>query len=252
MNPTTRFSNRVENYVCYRPDYPLEVIDLMRDEMNLRENSIVADIGSGTGIFARMLLERNCIVWGVEPNIAMRAAGKKFLNKFDKFKSVDGTAENANLPDKSVNIITVAQAFHWFDIEPTKREFKRILQSDGYVALIWNNPRLDADAFSINYKRLLNTYGDQYEIIRKSYGYKASIETFFDNNFSEKSFPNSQTLDFKGLEGRTLSSSFMPTAQDKNFSVMIDGLRKLFEQHQRAGKVKIFYETKVFYGTFNR
>ncbi len=115
-----RFSNRVENYVKYRPGYPREVLDLFRDEMNLTENSVIADIGSGTGISAKLFLENGNEVFGVEPNAAMRGAAEEFLREFPKFKSVDGTAENTNLPDNSVDLVVAAQAFHWFDKDKTR------------------------------------------------------------------------------------------------------------------------------------
>ena len=99
MNTVERFSNRVENYVKYRPDYPPEVLDLFRREMNLQTDSVVADVGSGTGISAKMFLENGNPVFGVEPNALMRDAAEEFLKVFPNFKNIDGTAENTNLPD---------------------------------------------------------------------------------------------------------------------------------------------------------
>src|SRR4051812_35209407 len=112
-----RFSNRVANYVKYRPGYPPEILEIFRDEMNLTGDSVVADIGSGTGISARVFLENGNPVFGVEPNAAMRAAAKEFLKSFPQFESVEGTAEATNLPDRSVDLVIAAQAFHWFDHE---------------------------------------------------------------------------------------------------------------------------------------
>ena len=97
MKPTERFSDRVENYIRYRPSYPPQIIELMRREMNLNENSTVADVGSGTGIFSKLLLEIGCTVYAVEPNEPMRRAGEEFLQSFERFKSIDGSSENTNL-----------------------------------------------------------------------------------------------------------------------------------------------------------
>jgi ubiquinone/menaquinone biosynthesis C-methylase UbiE len=250
IHPTGRFSSRVENYVRYRPDYPYEIIELMVGEMGLNENSLVADIGSGTGIFTKLLLGANCTVYGVEPNRAMRQAGDEFLKDFPKFKSVNGTAENTNLPAESIDYITSAQAFHWFDPERAKQEFRRILRPEGYIVLVWNERKLDADTFSSDYGRFLIEQGDDYENIRKSHAHKATIKKFFNDDFTVKSYSNVQTLDYEGLKGRTLSSSYMPSEQDARFPAMIEALGQIFARHNDAGKVKIYYDTKVFYRKF--
>src|SRR6476661_7118338 len=105
-----RFSNRVDNYVKYRPGYPSAILDLFRDEMNLGTHSVVADIGSGTGLSAKLFLENGNKVYGVEPNAAMRAAAEEFLKPFPNFVSVDGTSEDTTLPNDSVDIVIAAQA----------------------------------------------------------------------------------------------------------------------------------------------
>ncbi len=250
IDPTGRFSNRVENYFLYRPGYPSEIVELMGSEMGLDKNSMVADVGSGTGIFTRLLLETDCQVFGVEPNAAMRHAGEDFLKAFPKFESVDGTAENTNLPARSVTHVTSAQAFHWFDHWSAKREFERILRPNGFVVLIWNQRKLDADAFSADYGRFLTEQGDDYEKVRNSHAHEATIRKFFDDDFTVKSYSNVQTLDYEGFKGRVLSSSYMPTAQDAGFPAMMTALDGLFARHSDAGKVKIYYDTKVFYKRF--
>ncbi|HVE57072.1 MAG TPA: class I SAM-dependent methyltransferase [Pyrinomonadaceae bacterium] len=165
-NTVERFSNRVENYIKYRPSYPKEILEVFRGGMNLTLNSVIADIGSGTGISARLFLENGNAVFGVEPNAAMREAAEEFLKAFPKFESVDGTAENTNLPDNSVDFVIAAQAFHWFDKDRTPAEFRRILRSDGFAALIWNERQLDSNAFLRDYEELLKNYGTDYEKVR--------------------------------------------------------------------------------------
>lgn len=136
MNPTARFSNRVENYQRFRPSYPLETIEFLQIELGLKQSSTVADIGSGTGIFSRLLLETGCTVFGVEPNAEMRAAGARYLSEFDKFTSVAGAAENTNLPAGSVDFVVAAQAFHWFEREAFEKEAARVLKSGGYLSTL--------------------------------------------------------------------------------------------------------------------
>src|SRR5258708_34875832 len=147
MNTVERFSNRVQNYVKSRPGYPPEVLDLFKNELGLTAGSVIADIGSGTGISSRMFLENDNIVYGVEPNDAMRAAADRYLAGFHGFRSIKGTAENTGLPDDSVDFVIAAHAFHWFNQREAHREFARILKSSGYLALIWNERQLGTTPF---------------------------------------------------------------------------------------------------------
>ena len=119
----SRFNNRVENYIAYRPKYPAAVAEFLRNELGLSAASVVADVGSGTGILSELLLRAGCTVFGVEPNEAMREAAEELLQAYPNFKSVHGTAEATTLDDSSVDFVTAGQAFHWFDIEGARREF---------------------------------------------------------------------------------------------------------------------------------
>jgi SAM-dependent methyltransferase len=242
-----RFSNRVENYVKYRPAYPKEILEVFRDEMNLTKMSVIADIGSGTGISAKVFLENDNVVYGIEPNAAMRAAAENFLKHFQRFRSVDGTAEDTNLPDNSVDFIIAAQAFHWFDAEKTRVEFKRILRENGYAALIWNERQLDTNDFLREYEELLKKYGADYEKVRHDNIDREILKEFFQCEFAQKTFLNVQTLDFDGLKGRLLSSSYMPAETDSRFEPMVKELKRLFDNHAEQGKIQILYNTNIFY-----
>ena len=247
MNTVERFSNRVENYVKYRPSYPPEVLDLFRDEMNLQTDSVVADIGSGTGISAKIFLENGNSVYGVEPNAKMREAAEEFLKDFPRFTSIDGTSENTDLPENSVDFIIAAQAFHWFDKEKTRPEFKRILRENGFVALIWNERQLNTNDFLIDYENLLKKFGTDYEKVRHDNLEEKMFSDFFQTKFQSRTFLNVQTLDFQGLKGRILSSSYMPSETDALFSPMINELKSLFENHAEKGKIQVLYNTNIFF-----
>jgi SAM-dependent methyltransferase len=249
-NTVERFSNRVENYVKYRPGYPPEVLQVFREEMNLTEDSVIADIGSGTGISAKAFLENGNTVFGIEPNAAMRDAAENFLKDFPNFKSIDGTAENTALEDDSVDFVTAAQAFHWFDPAKTRAEFSRILRAKGYVVLIWNERLLDANDFLRDYEKLLIKYGSDYEKVRHDNIDPKKLKDFFQNDFSQKTFRNVQIFDFDGLKGRLMSSSYMPTETDELFEPMIIELRALFENQAESGKIEILYNTNIFYSQF--
>ena len=128
---TRRFSDRVENYVRYRPTYPEDVLEVLRQETGLKSSDIIADIGSGTGISAERFLRSGNEVFGVEPNLEMRRAAESQLQRYAKFHSVVGTAEATTLPNHCVDYVVAAQAFHWFDQAKAKQEFVRILRPDG-------------------------------------------------------------------------------------------------------------------------
>ena len=247
MKTVERFSNRVENYVKYRPTYPKAVLGLFREAMNLQSDATIADIGSGTGISAKLFLENGNPGFGVEPNAAMREAAENFLREFTNFKSVDGMAENTNLENKTVDFVIAAQAFHWFDRAKTREEFKRILREKGFVILLWNERQLDSTPFLRGYEQLLIEYGTDYETVRHENITKETLQDFFLTDFEQKNFQNAQAVDFAGLKGRMLSSSYIPTAENPRFSVMLENLETLFAEHHQNGRIEILYDTKVFY-----
>src|SRR5512146_1480557 len=162
MDSKERFSSRVDAYIKYRPGYPAGVVETLRDECGLAPASIVADVGSGTGLLARILLGYGCRVYGIEPNAEMRAAGERLLEGYPLFTSLGGSAEETGLPDASVDFVTAGQAFHWFDPLRAREEFQRILKPRGWVALVWNERRLDSSPFLEAYEGLLQTYGIDY------------------------------------------------------------------------------------------
>lgn len=244
-----RFSNRAENYKKYRPHYPSEIIDFLTDTHILNKDSVVADIGSGTGFLSELFLQNGNLVYCVEPNDNMRQAAEQSFKTLPNFRSINGSAEATELSENQVDIITVAQAFHWFDIDEIRVEFSRILKNNGYVILIWNVRKNDANEFMKSYEDLLNKYGKS----KISHGDKIRIERFFSNGkFQTKIFKYSQILDFEGLKGRMLSSSYIPTEEDPNFKDMISELKNVFDKNQINGHIEIPYDTEVYYGQLHQ
>lgn len=246
-NTVERFSDRVENYVRFRPGYPPEVLELFREQMNLTSKSAIADIGSGTGISAKLFLEHGCKVYGVEPNDAMRSAAEEFLASFDNFHSRTGTAEATGLPDDSVDIVVAAQAFHWFDPEMSRKEFARILKPGGYVVLIWNERQLDTTPFLREYEQFLLKYANDYTKVRHENVDEGSLKSFFQKDFRKAVFSNSQVLDLDGLRGRVLSSSYMPTQDDPRFPEMEKYLRAIVAKYAERGNIELLYDTTIYY-----
>jgi SAM-dependent methyltransferase len=248
MDSTKRFSSRVENYVKYRPGYPQAVLDLLREKCGLTGASVVADVGSGTGILTEMFLKNGNPVFGVEPNPDMRAAAERLLSRYSNFTSISGTAEASTLKNGSVNFITASQAFHWFDREKARLEFQRILKPGGWVALIWND-RSMTSPFSKTYDEILKTYGTDYEDVNHRHTDAKVIGPFFGSNGCQQaSFPSGQVFDFEGLKGRLLSSSYAPEAGHPRHEPMLKALCALFDEYQTGGKVTFEYHTVVYYG----
>jgi ubiquinone/menaquinone biosynthesis C-methylase UbiE len=224
------------------------VIDLLKKQCGLTPNAIVADIASGTGIFTRMLLENGNHVFGVEPNVDMRKAGEEFLRDSPRFTSVEGTAEETTLADQAVNIVTAAQAAHWFDRPKARREFIRILKPGGWTVLLWNERRLDSTPFLREFERLLIRYGTDYESVRHERTTQ-EIENFFaPSPFQLRTFDYQQEFDYPALEGRLLSSSYTPQSDDVAYEPMLKELRQIFDAHQTNGRVAFEYNTLVYYG----
>jgi len=242
-DPTQRFSSRVENYVRYRPGYPPEVLELLKRECGLKPDSVIADIASGTGILTRMLL-----VFGVEPNPDMRKAGEELLARYPGFASVAGTAEATTLADHSVDIITAAQAAHWFDREKARREFAGILKPGGWVVLLWNERRTDSTPFLRDYEKLLLTHGTDYQDVRHEHTAVALAAFFAPSLFEARVFENRQEFDYPALEGRLLSSSYTPQSGHSNYEPMLRELRRIFDAHQVESRVSFEYNTRVYYG----
>ncbi|MFX1501004.1 MAG: class I SAM-dependent methyltransferase [Promethearchaeota archaeon] len=250
QDPKKRFSSRVERYIKFRPSYPKEIIQFLKEKRILSNKSVVADIGSGSGILSELFLQEGNKVYGVEPNIEMRKAGEVQLSKYSNFVSIEGSAENSSLESKSINIITVGQAFHWFDLEKTRIEFTRILKSNGWVVLIWNHRDSQKNEFLKEYEKYIIKYGTDYKTIKKR---KLNYKNFFEEckaerNYGYKKFTNYQIFDYEGLEGRLLSISYIPLDDDPIYNYMIKDLKQLYDKYQENGLVRLDYNTEVFYG----
>lgn len=247
-NHVNRFTTRVENYVKYRPGYPTEILNVLKSNCGLTELSLIADVGSGTGIFSELFLRNGNKVFGIEPNAPMRVAGEQLLGSYPGFYSIEGAAEDITLESQSVDFVTAGQAFHWFDRKAAKDEFNRILKPKGWVVLVWNERLVDSTAFLRDYESLLLQYGTDYQEIRHENA-ETEIPSFFEpTTFQIESFSNLQRFDFEALKGRVLSSSYVPEPSHANFEPMLSKLEELFDLHNSEGIVTFEYQTRMFYG----
>ena len=243
---TKRFSDRVKDYIKYRPTYPAEIAFILERETKLNITKKIADIGSGTGISSLLFLKRNYAVFGVEPNKEMRNAAEQMLSEFKKFESVEGTAENTNLPDKSVDLIFSGQAFHWFDKEKSKIEFNRILKDNGNLVLVWNS-RSSKSSFQKEYEKALFDNIEEYKFVNHRNINESEIaDFFFPKKMHKISVDNKQILDLEGLKGRLLSSSYCPKSGDQ-YDKLMKNIEEIFDEYQVNNKIEFEYETQIYW-----
>ncbi len=248
-DPTRRFSSRVENYIRYRPGYPPAIVDLLKTECQLTADSVIADVGSGTGMLTGLFLKHGNRVYGVEPNREMRQAAERLLAGYPRFVSVDARAESIPLDDASVDFITAGQSFHWFERGPTRREFARILRPGGWVVLVWNIRRRGDTPFMAAYEQLLRTYAVDYEVVDHKHVDREALAAFFaPGGYQQANFDNRQVFDLEGVRGRLLSSSYTPEPGHPNYAPMLDALQAIFAEHQEDGRVAFDYDCRVYYG----
>jgi SAM-dependent methyltransferase len=253
-DPLTRFSGLAEIYARCRPDYPGEAIDDIVRTCGLARDSVVVDVGCGTGISSRLFAARGFTVIGVEPNADMRRQAESSDGERRGVSPPcpdvtygDGTAEATGLPDACARVVVAAQAFHWFRPEPALREFHRILVAGGWVALMWNE-RDDTDLFTAAVSAVIRTAprAEQIEGPRRQAG-----EAIFHSPLFQKTerrvFRHEQIVDEEGLIGRAFSASYAPR-EPAAAEAFAAGLRDAFARFQQGGKAALRYETSVYFG----
>ncbi len=250
--PVDRFSDRAKEYAASRPDYPSALGEALKSFGGLTTESVVADIGSGTGISSRLLLGTGCRVIGVEPNAAMRAVSVSELADEPRFTAVYGSAESTTLPDASVDMVVAGQAFHWFDPVPTRDEFRRILRPGGTVGLFWNIRSVSGTPVLDDYEALLQEFGGDYHATDRRHEQAwQNVTAILGSDVVFETFPHSQFLDRAGLKARVESSSYMPLPGSERHAAMAGAIDEIFDRHQVDGSVTLPYTTRVYLGHVN-
>ncbi|WP_411348531.1 class I SAM-dependent methyltransferase [Paenibacillus sp. WLX2291] len=248
QDATQRFSARVDDYAKYRPSYPAELLDYMQQTIGLQSGHKVADVGAGTGIFTALLLERGLNVFAVEPNEPMRRAAGETLPA-EHLHLVDGSAEQTNLPDHSVDVIVCAQSFHWFDTQRAVSEFRRIAGADGKLVLIWNTRLQTGSEFLERYEQLLQQFGTDYNEVNHQYMFsQLQHPVFREGTMQRATFINRQVLDLDGVQGRLRSTSYVPSVGEPGYAQMMEEAERIFNETEQDGVVYMDYETEVYWG----
>jgi SAM-dependent methyltransferase len=246
LSSSDRFLGRVDHYAKHRPSYPAAAIDLLAARCGLKAGARVIDLGSGTGILAKLILERGAHVCGIEPNAEMRRYSDEALGGGD-FQSQDGTAENTRMPDAHFDLLVAGQSFHWFDPERTRIEALRVLKPGAWAALLWNERPPGANAFLDEYEALLRRYAPEYDAVAKRRAEVGGIRRFFGREPQTATFANQQVFDFEGLAGRVQSSSYAPMSDRPEYAPLMAALQEVFDRHQQEGRVAFPYRTLVYF-----
>ncbi len=246
-DPQNRFSNRVDDYIRYRPGYPRELVTWLRDTNGLSPDWNVADIGSGTGLLSLRFLEAGCRVYGVEPNAAMRTSAEQAFNDNPRFVSVNGSAEATTLPEHSVELVSAGQAFHWFEPVATRREWRRISKPDGWALVVFNSRLVEATPFMRAYEKHLIEKAIDYEGVDHRRGLTDRLRSVLDD-YREWRFPFTLQHRYQDVHGLSMSSSYVPAPGHPKYGEFFRGLREVFDAHAVNGVVEFPYETEAYVG----
>jgi len=248
MDSKEKFTSKVSDYVKYRPKYPSEFVNYLLNEVGV-SRSVVADIGAGTGILTKLLAAKVKTIYAVEPNFNMRSACEGYCDEFENFVAVDGSAENTSLSDKSVDFITVAQAFHWFDRHRTKIEFQRILKTKGKVILVWNSRMAENVLIRENDALCRDVCLEFNGFSGGSNANPESYSDFFKSGYCDyRVFENDRLLTLETYIGSSLSASYAPTESDDNYKEFINGLKDLFKKYSINDKLLLPHKTHSYVG----
>lgn len=245
---TGAFSSKTADYAASRPSYPPALFDALRDNATLWQGAAIADVGAGTGLFAAALLQRGYAVVAVEPNAGMLSIADHLLLQCAGYRSVAASAENTTLADASLDAITCAQAFHWFDVSAVRHEWLRILKPNGRVVLIWNTRPL-RDPLQAEFDDILCEFAGEKHAVLTARQELDTVPPFFGSaGCEELRFPNSQRLDRRGLVSLVLSRSTMPdrsTPAGKAAEIVVSDL---FDRYALGEMVTVNYLTVAFVG----
>lgn len=252
-DPVKRFSDRAEDYARYRPHYSHDVVHALQEACGLEPQHLVADVGCGPGMLAEIFLQNGNRVIGVEPNREMRVAGDRYLAGYPNFRSLEGSAEATTLDTASVDFVVAGQAFHWFRPPETRVEFARILKPGGWAVLVWHDRDTQKTPFLRDYEAFIRSISSDYEQVSHKYvATYAALEGFFaPNQMHLITQQTEQRVDFDGLRGRLLSSSYIPKSGERHEAMMKD-LPRLFSSHAVDDRVVLEYVTRIHYGHLDR
>ncbi|MBN1565757.1 MAG: class I SAM-dependent methyltransferase [Anaerolineae bacterium] len=251
IDPLDRFSKRADYYAKYRPKYASETLATLQTACGLTPDMVIADVGSGTGNLAEILLRNGNHVFGIEPNTDMRTTAEALLAEFianKTFTSLTGTAEATTLPASSMDMITAGQAFDWFDPEPTKTEFRRILKKpDGWIVLVRNRWLRNTNDANRAYGGIVRKHTLPYPPAPEP-----NLVAFFGGGYTAREFDNTRLETLDCITGGLLSASFAPIPDSPEHHALAADLKTWFERYQQEGHIRVEIKTEVLWGKLNQ
>lgn len=247
MNNTEKFTGKAEVYSAARPSYPNALFEYLKSELGADENTVFADIASGTGKFTQPLVKMGCTVYAVEPNDDMRGQAELLLSGYDHFISVNGSAENTGLPDDSVDYISAAQAFHWFDPQLFAAECKRILKPNGKVILLYNS-RDEKAPLTVRLAEICRRLCPNFKGFSGGNS-DEDLKSFFSGGFKKITFKNDLYYSRDSFVQRMLSSSYAPFESAPNYSAFVNELKSLFDEFAQNNILLMPNHTYLYIGT---
>ncbi len=238
-NAKEKFTGKSAVYEKSRPGYPAACYTYLMETAGLTTGSRVADVGAGTGLFSRGLLERGLTVYAVEPNEDMRREAERLLSEVPDWHSFSGTAEHTGLPGQCVELVTAAQAFHWFDPDVFREECRRILKPAGFTALVWNHRDAESPLVRENAAVCREYCPDFHGFSGGADHSQPRYADFFRGGLYEtRRFSNDLFYTLEGFVGRNLSSSYAPRPGDGNYRPFIDAVTALFRRYEQNGRLR--------------
>ena len=247
IDTKTVYSQKAERYARYRWDYAPMAVETIFNLAQLNEHSSVADIGAGTGIFTRHFTGRVGQVFAVEPNAEMRAMAEKELAGCAACQVIAATSDATTLPDHSVDLITVAQALHWFDPEPTRVEFRRVIKPGGWLAVINNASRME-ELGRASAELYTPAFGFENLVGQQRPVWKPLIYYFGNGRFQRIRFPFSFQENWEQFWGALLFTAGMPDESHPRFNHLEQAAHRLFEQFSKDGLMEVNGVTELYIG----
>lgn len=244
-----KFTGKAKIYNKYRSSYANNCIEDIIKDRNISNQTIIADIGAGTGKLTEQFLEKGIKVIAVEPNKDMLNMARENLSKYGELiEFKEEAAEATKIENKSIDIIVVAQAFHWFDKELFKKECKRILKSDGLIAIMWNfidyKQELEGKIIDIHKKYTTLSFNASEEKKRD----EEIAEFFGENNYELKIYENNYLEDYERFLGKQLSMSYALKKEDEKYNEYIGAFKKLFDKYGKDGIIEVHNNTYCYFG----
>ena len=237
------FTGKATLYSRYRQNYSCELIQYLYTDVGTRASSRIADIGSGTGMFTELLLQKGSTVFAVEPNDSMRQIAESALSKYPSFHSVNTAGENTFLQPQSIDFVTVAQAFHWLNVQPFNAECQRLIKCGGKIIIVYNRKRKDAEINRELAEIIREFYPTHNDIINHWELREKPIAEFFNGKYEFVSFENNIINNLEEFMGRTLSASYA-----RENEPYMDRLREFFYSQAEDGLITMPNDTIAYIG----